>query len=75
MLRLPACVAFAAQATKCAFSATRSCATATHAALGDTGHLAAKLESAAAGTFSNSVVMAALILANSLKPASSKYVV
>ena len=48
---------------------------ATDAALGDTGHVSDKACKALAGTFSNSVVMAAQRLDSSAKPAGSKYAV
>ena len=59
------------QRTKCAFSVARSWHTATAAAPGATGREAASVASALAGTFSNSVVMAALHRASSASPAAS----
>ena len=53
----------------------RSCAMATQAAPGATGRLAARACRARAGTFSNSVVMAAHKLAKRSSPAVSVYAV
>ena len=59
-------------AAKWVFSATRSWQTATARPEGATGREAASVPSAPAGTFSNSVVMAALSRASSAKPAASR---
>ena len=71
-----AITACGAQATplrsKWAFSAARSWHTATAAAPGATGRVAASVASDDAGTFSNSVVMAALSRASSASPAVSR---
>src|SRR3989344_9400637 len=56
------------QATKWAFSRALSCATDTALAAGDTGRCAASAASAAAGTFSNSVVTASDRRGRSARP-------
>jgi hypothetical protein len=60
------------QRVKCAFSRARSCAIATASAPGATGRCAAKVLSAWAGTFSNSVVMAAHSCASRPSPSLSR---
>jgi hypothetical protein len=60
------------QRTKWAFSAARSCAIATDSDAGATGRCAPKVTKAGAGTFSNSVVMAAQRCISCARPCSSK---
>ena len=71
-----ASTAYGAQATparaNAAFSAARSWQIATASAPGATGRLRARVASASAGTFSNSVVSAAEISASRARPAASR---
>ncbi len=57
---------------KCAFSMARSWQMATASALGATGRWEPKVTRAAAGTFSNSVVMAELRCISCARPCSSR---